>query len=252
MVYKKYLKYLTFSNLHNTILLVIKLKKEKINKLIKIIQEPIHGIEFYTKERLSMLFNELVNFKNSNIVNSQMNNLEKAHTISNYIKLNVRFRRPYLAYLYGVATRFDNSELQYRTAYAALCKKEAMCAGYTEAVRLLLSLYDIDSYTILSYRNGLPMFHYLAITKEKNNQYVILDPESAQYYETKHISYEKYFQDMNFILPTADFWNNKISTSGLGPIPKNFIETKHPFSVVGHKNIHKIINEIEKKNQLEL
>ena len=70
--------------------------------------------------------------------------------INNYIKSTVTIRREYFDALSGLCDTFPKSEEMYRTAYAALIKNSAMCAGYTESTRILLSMYGIKTYTLIS------------------------------------------------------------------------------------------------------
>lgn len=113
-----------------------------IKSIQSIIKEPVHCTKFYTKETLKDLVCTLKQIYRE---------LEKAISIiQNFIKSNVKLITSYFDAFCERTDKFDNNELIYRTAYGELVMSEVMCAVCVEAVRMLLAMYEIKSYTLLA------------------------------------------------------------------------------------------------------
>ena len=106
-----------------------------IKAITDIIQEPVHGIKFYTKDTLKELVNTVYEISRSLELTSQSTPETIISIINNYIKFNVKLRSQYFDAFCERTDCFDKNELVYRTAYGALVKGEAMCAGFAEKER---------------------------------------------------------------------------------------------------------------------
>lgn len=124
-----------------------------------------------------------------------------------------------------------------------------MCAGYAEAIRILLSLYNIKSYTILS---KLPLerkklLHYVVIVESRNNygEYIILDPESKQYCKKNEIDYDKYMENCIYTIPTRIFTDDVIGKDGAGMLANEYLRKDNIHTVMGTKRINELIKYID-------
>ena len=109
---------------------------DKDKKIVyDIISGPVHGKEFYNPE----MFQELC-AKVDEILErldlADLSTQEKIDTINKYMMENVKVRNEYFDAFREAIPMIPESELIYRTAYTALVKGEAMCAGYDEASRI--------------------------------------------------------------------------------------------------------------------
>ena len=113
--------------------------KKQLSDIIEVILDPMHGKELYNRQNLNTLLNKIDFIALNMHIDQGLSQEEIVRKINDYVKQNVTFRRNYLDKFYGVVDKFDKKELIYRTAYAALIKNEAVCSGYTEAIRILLA-----------------------------------------------------------------------------------------------------------------
>ena len=198
---------------------------ERQMKINAIISEPWHGIEFYDPLMLNDLHRLLIElytfFKNAEYQISDPITL-----VNNYVKSNIKVRASYFDCLNGEVDTFPESELFYRTGYAALTRHEAMCAGFAESTRLLLALFNIESYTLLAKLPGAnkQLLHYLVIDVDDNNEFRILDPERQANCERKGYDFQKYLDQMTFILPDEHFAQNKVGKTGVGEKAMDFLQ----------------------------
>lgn len=228
--------------------LIKNIRSSKMKKIEEIIKEPVHRNKFYTKRNIMLLkrkVNEIYNFlKIEKLDNSNI--IEK---IVEFIKSNVVYKKSYFDCFIGKVNKFDYNNVKYRTAYSALVEGEAMCAGYAEALRILLSMYNIESYTILS---KLPLerkklLHYVVIVKlyDSNQEYKILDPESEQYCEKNKIDYNTYKEKSIYIIPDEVFTNNILGKDGAGILAEEYLKDNNVRRITGTKNINELMKNIK-------
>ena len=158
--------------------------KKQLSDIIEVILDPMHGKELYNRQNLNTLLNKIDFIALNMHIDQGLSQEEIVRKINDYVKQNVTFRRNYLDKFYGVVDKFDKKELIYRTAYAALIKNEAVCSGYTEAIRILLAYYGIKSKTIIAKiprRLHEASCHYLTAVFLDNGIIKLLDPERQQY-----------------------------------------------------------------------
>lgn len=67
-------------------------------------------------------------------------------SIKNYLISILHSRKEYIS-SYENETPLPESEILYRTAYAALTKHQAVCTGYIEATRIVLECYGVQTKT---------------------------------------------------------------------------------------------------------
>ena len=227
-----------------------------IKAITDIIQEPVHGIKFYTKDTLKELVNTVYEISKSLELTSQSTPETIISIINNYIKCNVKLRSQYFDAFCERTDCFDKNELVYRTAYGALVKGEAMCAGFAEAVRILLSAYGIKSYTLLTKLPGdnRRLLHYVVVAeykKEGNNKYAVLDPERQAFCEMRGLNFERYQSNIIYAFPDSIFTNDVVGETGLGMLAKEYFEHQEIPRVQGKENIGKIIMIQKAKQGLE-
>ena len=221
----------------------------KIERINSIINEPVHGRKFYTQEHLDLLKRKLFDISNSLNID-KLSKAEIIMLISNYVKNNVEYKKDYFDYFNGKCDEFNYDKLIYRTAYGALVCGQAMCAGYAESLRVLLSLYDVDSYTLLS---KLPLdrkrlLHYVVVTSvnKDSDKYYVLDPQSEQYCNKNNMDYEEYKENSIYMLPNEIFTENVIGIDGAGMLAEDYIKNEEIPRVVGTKDIKVLIKQLKK------
>ncbi len=217
-----------------------------------IIEEPIHGRKFYTDDNIITLKRKLIEiYERINLEKLEEKDIIKY--IGDFVKNNVKYKKSYFDSFTGKVEKFDYSDVKYRTAYGALVEGEAMCAGYAEAIRILLSLYNIKSFTILS---KLPLerkklLHYVvAIKCNCDGEYIILDPESEQYCEKNKIDYEEYKEKCIYMLSDKIFTNNVLGKDGAGMLAEEYLKNIEIPRVIGTKKIENLIENIEKMDSV--
>lgn len=221
-----------------------------MKEIKNIIEEPVHGKKFYTQSDVIMLKRRLIELYNM----LQIDGLDKEkiiETISEFVKCNVSYKKSYFDCFTGKSKTFDYSNVKYRTAYGALVEGEAMCAGYAEAIRILLNMYNIKSYTILS---KLPLerkklLHYVVVAEADNGygKYSILDPESKQYCEKNKIDYNSYMENCIYMIPNRIFTDDVLGKDGSGMIAEEYLKNSNVPRVIGTKKINELIKYIDKE-----
>ena len=171
--------------------------------------------------------------------------------VNNYVKRNVVFRRNYLDKFYGTKDKFDKKELIYRTAYAALIKNEAVCSGYTEAVRVLLAYYGIKSKTIITKiprRLHEASCHYLTAVFLDDGSIKLLDPERQQYCEKKGYDFQEYLEKLEFAIPNEICWKNKLINDGTGMFASEYLNQQGVKKAKGIIEMKKLLKK-ERENR---
>lgn len=225
---------------------------EDIKKIMEIITLPIYGIEYYDRNKILNLCDELLKIKYRNLIriNDDDSVKQKCDKIKEYIINNgVNIRSEYFDDFKG------NEDYMYRTAYSALVKKNSICIGYSELSRILLNLYDIKSYTMvatLPYRIH-PAIHYFNVVEYENEkgiiEYIPFDVEREVSRRRKNDNLEEYFEKMTISYPTVKWENNKVGKSGLG-IPGNEYMENAEHKYKGMSNLPKLMEDY--KNYLKL
>lgn len=143
----------------------------------------------------------------------------KLMIINDLVKTNVKVRHSYFDAFEERIPAITEDELIYRTAYGALVKGEAMCAGYAEACRILCELSGIKSHTILSKLPGKNkhLLHYVTLATTADGESFILDPEREASCERKGYDFDDYQRSMDFLTPTNLFFKQKVGANGVGP-----------------------------------
>ena len=176
----------------------MKIKHQEL--MYKIISEKVHGREFYDEK----MFNELID-KVDEIVDEldlfSGDDASKIEKVNNYFIKNVMVRNEYFEAFRGILPEIPKGELMYRTAYAALLKGEAMCAGITEAARILLEISGLETQTLLSKLPGNNKFllHYVTAIKYdrgSGRDYYIMDPERERSCVGKGYDFRDYLMKM--------------------------------------------------------
>lgn len=223
---------------------------EKQIKINSIICESCHGSEFYSKEMIEVLYERLdilyKSFEASEYVNTNPIKL-----VNDYIKSTVNIRHSYFEKFMGEIDFFPKYEGIYRTGYAALALKEAMCAGYAEAVRVLLAMYDIKTHTLLAKLPGAnkQLLHYVVVAEDKDGTYKILDPERQANCEKKGYDFNKYMDSMIYIIPDEQFSNNKLGENGVGERAEDFLKRPTTISCNGIEGAIQLVEIIKKGNE---
>lgn len=201
------------------------LQKRITASINRVISDPSHAI--ISDNSNNLLYNEKMYTELANTVSNIINayHLDNANIpeeikiliINDYIKNNVKIRRSYFDAFEERIPEIPNGELIYRTAYGALIKGEAMCAGYTESIRILCEAVGIKTHTLLSKLPGKNkhLLHYVAIATT-NDKSFILDPERETSCEKKGYDFHQYQMSMDYLTPTGAFFDNKIGKNGVG------------------------------------
>ena len=224
---------------------------KKMLDIIKIIEEPVHGKEFYSRDMIQELESALDEITATLDINESSTQTEILEIINNYVKSTVSIRREYFDALSGLSDNFPKSEEIYRTAHAALTKNSAMCAGYAEATRILLSVYGIKSYTLIS---KLPethkkLSHYVCVAEilDDNGKIIhkVLDPERQSNCEKRGKIYQEYAEAMTYCIPNENWFENKVGPTGVGLEINEYLEDKSVPRCVGTSGIHDLIEKMK-------
>lgn len=227
------------------------MNKKQLSDIIEVILDPMQGKEFYNRKRLKAVLDKI------NIITLDMHIYngtpqEKiVRIVNNYVKRNVVFRRNYLDKFYGTKDKFDKKELIYRTAYAALIKNEAVCSGYTEAVRVLLAYYGIKSKTIITKiprRLHEASCHYLTAVFLDDGSIKLLDPERQQYCEKKGYDFQEYLEKLEFAIPNEICWKNKLINDGTGMFASEYLNQQGGKKAKGIIEMKKLLKK-ERENR---
>ena len=227
------------------------LKNEQCKRILSVISDPAHGQEFYDKSMLENLLKKIESILTELDVNENTPRADAIKKINDYLKANVSIRDEYFIAQREIVTEFPTDELPYRTAYAALCKGQAMCAGFAEAARVLLECCNFNTHTLLSNLPGKNkvLLHYVtAIEYDEGSgrKYFIFDPEREASCDRKGYDFRNYLLNMTYIRPEEFFYKNKVGTNGLGPRADKYIERIKPRMVVGKNKVGEILDENER------
>lgn len=220
--------------------------------ILSIISEPVHGSQFYNRTTLRALLDRVQEICEGLEIDENSDPEKIISIVNNYVKYNVSLKDSYFDAFCERSPKFDRDELPYRTAYGALVKKEAMCAGYTEAVRVLLSQYGIQSQTVLTKLPGKNkrLLHYVAIAeyeKDGETKYAVLDPERQANCEKKGMDYERYQANMIYAIPSPIFTDDVVGETGLGMQAEEYLAHEDILRVTGTEHISIIVNEIKRR-----
>jgi hypothetical protein len=221
-------------------------EKQK-NIILKIINDRSHGIEFYTQKMLYELTIKAVQiYEELNLYEGD--DRSKIESVNNFLINNASVRKEYFEAFRESIPEIPNEELIFRTAYAVLIKGQGMCAGYTEASRILLEMAGLKTQTLLSKLPGKNKFllHYVTAIRYNmgsGREYYIMDPEREKSCKEKGFDFRKYLMDMIFIKPNEYFFENKIGKNGVGPRADDFIKIGQPQYVLSKNNVDKLFSQ---------
>ena len=224
----------------------------KIKKVaFEIISSKEHGIEFYNET----MFNNLVTKVEE--ITRHLNlcgrtDYEKIDAINEFLKYNVNVRKSYFDAFREEIPEIPKSELIYRTAYGALVLGEAMCAGFTEAARILLESSGLETKTLLSKLPGKNKYllHYVtAIKYDKGSgrEYYIMDPEREYSCQQKGYDFRRYLMEMTYILPEEYFYEHKVGKNGVGPCADEYLRNINPKHVLSKNNVDELFSNVREK-----
>lgn len=220
--------------------------KTYIDKIKNIISDAAHGTELYNKIMFETLIMEVDNLVHKFEIDADSKPRDILRIINNYVKSNTTLRSEYFDNFSGNTDSFDENEKIYRTAYAALLRKQAMCAGYAELTRILLTMYDINSYTLLAKLPGKnkKLMHYVVLAEisENNNvSYTILDPEREANCERNGIDFKRYLSNMIFAIPNKIWKENKIGHTGVGIEAEKFFKITNQNEIADYNSVYKLL-----------
>lgn len=232
------------------------MNNEKLKKYINIISDPAHYIEFYNNDNFKELLLEIEKISEKFEIDENTSKYDIIKILNSYVKTNVTIRREYFDAFSEITEKFDKNELIYRTAYGALLKKQAMCAGHTELLRLLLARYNIESKTIISKLPGenKKLLHYVTIAYFKdNNEKIIkvLDPERESNCEKKGKNFEKYQKSMIYLPIKKPFINDIVGELGVGIPADEYIKTLDSKDIKEFNQVGEFLENLEDLDQGE-
>ena len=226
------------------------MNEKYIEKIKKIIMDSAHGTEFYNRIMFETLIMEVDDLVRKFEIDSNSKQRDIIRIINNYVKSNTTLREEYFDKFSDNADVFDKSETVYRTAYAALSRKQAMCAGYAELTRILLAMYDINSYTLLAKLPGRnkKLMHYVVLAEiNENNKasYVILDPEREANCERKGMDFNRYLKNMTFAIPNKLWQENKFGHTGVGMEAEQFLQATDKNEVADFNSVYQLVKTLK-------
>ena len=225
------------------------LNQKQIDRINAVINDPVHGAEFYTEEMHLELLYKVSDILDSLNIDESTPEEDIIKGINEYLKKNVSIRNEYFFAFRELINEFPPEELKYRTAYAALCEGEAMCAGFAEAARVLLESCGFKTYTLLSKLPGTnkQLLHYVTTVKYKahGREHFVFDPEREANCDKKGRDFREYLLDMTYILPEECFYANKVGPTGVGPKADIYIKKVNPRRVVGKNEVGKLFESQE-------
>ena len=232
------------------------MENKDIMKIKEIIRDSAHGTEFYNRIMFESLVMEVDNLVNKFEIDENSKPKDIIRIINNYVKSNTTIRSEYFDKFSENTETFDESEKIYRTAYAALSRKQAMCAGYAELTRILLAMYDINSHTLLAKLPGKnkKLMHYVVLVevKEKNNiSYIVLDPEREASCERRGMDFKRYLSNMIFAIPNKLWKENKIGDTGVGMEAEQFLQLTDKEQVADYNSVYKLVKIIKEHENEE-
>ena len=236
------------------------LSAEERRKIIQsIIEEPVHGGEYYKPEdqpgidyRDSYMY-KMMEAKVELILSQLGLEHEKdkkviIDKVNQYIMDNVKIRDAYFDVFTEKVDEFSEHELKFRTAYGALVRGQAMCAGITEASRILLECCGLKTKTVLSKLPGRnkQLLHYVTIVEYDNGsgrKYYVMDPDREKSCAKKGYDFKRYLMEMTYILPEEYFFENKVGYNGVGPRASDYMEQHKPKMAVGKNEVGKLFED---------
>lgn len=223
------------------------LSKEQKQTILQVIQDKAHGTEFYNKKMLLELSSKVEEIIEQLGLLSGIDDQSKIDRVNEYMKKNVSVRHEYFEAFQELIPSIPESELVYRTGYAALLKGEAMCAGYTEAARMLLELSGLKTQTLLSKLPGHDKFllHYVTAIKYdrgSGRDYYIMDPERENACNRKGHDFRRYLMEMVYIKPEKYFYDRKVGTNGVGPRADDYLKIANPEHVLSKNKVDELFN----------
>ena len=226
----------------------------KMDEISDIIREPVHGIQFYSREQLEALMQKVNEICSELEITENTPQIATINIINNFIKQNVSLRDSYFDAFSERVEKFNPNELVYRTAYGALVKGEAMCAGFVEAERILLSQYGIKTHTLLSKLPGSNkrLLHYVVLAEyydDEGKHFITLDPERQKDSEQKGRDYENYRENMLYMLPTSIFTKDVVGETGVGMEAEDYIARSGVKLVKGTGNIQDLLKMKEERDE---
>ena len=224
-------------------------KEEIIQICINIISEKVHGKEFYDKDMFIKLVDRVDAIVNGlNLLTGS--DSEKIFKINEFLKNNVKVRKSYFDAFREEIPEIPQDELIYRTAFGALVLGEAMCAGYTEAARILLELSGLKTQTLLSKLPGKNkhLLHYVTAIKYdrgSGRDYYIMDPEREKSCEEKGFDFKRYLMEMIYIKPETYFFEHEVGKNGVGPNADEYLLKIKPHHVLSKNKVDELFKEKE-------
>ena len=223
------------------------LSTEQKQIMFDVIKDEVHGTEFYNKEMFQELADKVGSIVEELGLLTDIDDATKIDRVNKYLMNNVSIRNEYFEAFREVITSIPDSELVYRTGYAALLKGEAMCAGYTEASRILLEIGGLKTQTLLSKLPGNNKFllHYVTAIKYdrgSGRDYYIMDPERQHSCEKKGYDFREYLMNMTYIKPNKYFYENKVGAKGVGPRADDFLRIAKPEHVLSKNKVDELFN----------
>lgn len=203
--------------------------QKTIEAINNVIYDPAHAMpdegagtknKLYTEETYWALVNKVsVMARKYHLGLEDIPDNIKLIIINDIVKTNVKVRHSYFDAFEERIPVISEDELPYRTAYGALVKGEAMCAGYAEACRIFCELSGIKSHTILSKLPGKNkhLLHYVTLATTADGESFILDPEREASCDKKGYDFDEYQKSMDFLTPTNLFFEQKVGDNGVGP-----------------------------------
>ena len=183
-------------------------------------------------------------------LDKNLSDQEKIDRVDQYFVQNVQVRKDYFMAFNEMIPEIPQSELKYRTAYGALVENQAMCAGFTEASRILLELSGLKTKTLLSKLPGhnKHLLHYVTAIKYdrgSGRDYYIMDPERERSCMEKGFDFRRYLMEMTYILPEETFFKNKVGSNGVGPKAGDYLDQVKPRHVMSKNKVDELFYEGE-------
>lgn len=197
------------------------------NKIIEIINEPVFGREFYNDLMLEEMICEIKKIVKKLRISDKNDYFLIMKKIEEYLQKNVTFRMEYFNFYDKQKEKITAEELKYRTAYSALIYNNTTCYGYCEAVRILLSYFNIESLTLLAKlpKEKYKIMHYTTAVRFEN-YYVIIDPERRSYCQNKDKNYLKYMSKVIYTIPNRQWEKQKITNYGVGIMANDYLSNE--------------------------
>ena len=222
---------------------MLSVEQKKI--IFNVVKDEAHGLEFYNKEMFEQLVAKIEQIVKELDLLSGIDDATKIERVNNYMMKNVAIRDEYFDAFCERIPEIPHDELIYRTGFAALLKGEAMCAGFTEASRILLEISGLKTQTLLSKLPGRDkqLLHYVTAIKYdrgSGRDYYIMDPERERACARKGYDFRGYLMEMTYIKPNEYFYENKVGKNGVGPKADDFLKEAKPEYVKSKNEVDKL------------